>query len=410
MTSAGRRVLRGYSDLTVLRAGRLWTVYRAFDIGSSEWVVMRFIPAGSVQPYLLDELEAQVELLAGVAEHPNVERVRCLLRRSDGSATVVSDLCRESYGDRLSRERQLPLSAVVNAGLGVAAALDAVGEVGLIHRDVKPSRILLSRSGGVVLGGFGLAPLKLSTPGPAAAASVHTAPEVFEGADLSPAADVYSLCSTMYELLSGRPPFRAFDGEAPASLLLRIVGEPAPALRVAGVPLALADLIASGLSKDPGARPATALELARELSAVAGVGVGAAPAAPAAESARIVRDFLSNSTGNRAQNAPEAPVRPPGAPGVASPVSSGRNVLAPITAGRGEPPAARPGRSEEEAGDAGAASATAGDATAAPATAGETTAAPAIAAPATAGDTTGRDRTCESGGLPGPDHPAGDPP
>ena len=343
VTGRRRRVLRGYTDLTVLRSSRLWTLYRAFDIETSQWVAMRVIPVGAVQSYLFDELESEISALEAINDHPNVATILRFLRRNDGSATIVTELCRESYGDRLRRDGPLAAVEVARVASRVASGLDAAAREGLVHRDVRPSKILLARSGEVVVGGFGLARLELATRSADDPVSAHTAPEVFGGGAPSPAADVYSLCSTMYELLAGRPPFEAFDGEAPASLLLRIVGEPAPPLRVAGVPLPLANLIAKGLTKDPAGRPATATQFAQELSAIPldepqGPDTVMAPAAtPVSALAPQPRSTqpapIEPGLARRAAAASQQ-----SEPGVAAPIASARNVLAPITAGRGAPP------------------------------------------------------------------------
>jgi hypothetical protein len=91
---------------------------------------------------------------------------------------------------------------------------------------------------------------------------------MLEGHVLSPATDIYGLASTMYQLLTGLAPFAAFDNEAPASVILRIIRDPVRPLRSDLIPLALSDLLEASLAKDPEGRPASAVEFARALQEV----------------------------------------------------------------------------------------------------------------------------------------------
>ena len=345
MVARRRRVLRGYTDITVLRPGSLWTLYRAFDVETSEWVAMKVIPAGAVEEYLLDELAAEIDNLQPANAHPNVATTYRYLRRRDGSAAVVTELCRESWADRLDRDGTVPVTQAVRASRQAAAALSAVHSLGLMHRDVRPSRLLVSRSGATVVDGFGLSILRMATRTPNASVSPHAAPELFEGRSASPATDVYGLASTLFELISGHPAFETFDGDEPASLILRIIGRPAPALRAPGVPVALTDLILQAMAKDPQDRPASPEEFSAELSAIE-------RAVIQAEQDRFERTDKAVAASNDATVAPAEPgtiTRPTsvfedagsallGVEGARERSRSVRNVLTPLTAGRGAPP------------------------------------------------------------------------
>lgn len=330
-----RRVLRGYTDLTAIRSGRLGTLYRAFDVETSQWVAMRVIPAEAAEGYLLDELTDEVNALQPASHHPNLATIHRLLRRSDGSVALVTELCRGSFADARGMDGVVPVAEAVKAACEVAAGLEAVHALGMTHRDVRPSKLLVSRSGATVLEGLGLAVLGVATRTASTPVSPHGAPEIFEAKAASPATDVYGLASTLYELIHGRPAFEVFEGEAPASLILRIVGEPAPALRGPGVPLALSDLIARAMSKELGERPPTVQEFASELMSID------IPARPIHEiegvpvpgrAAKDQRTEEGQAGGAVAGSPPGAGVsaddtRPPT-----------RTVLTPLTAGRGAPP------------------------------------------------------------------------
>jgi len=326
-----RRVLRGYTDLTVIRSGRLWTLYQAFDVESSQWVAMRVIPAEAAESYLLDELTDEVNALQPVSRHPNLATIHRILRRRDGSVTLVTELCRGSFVDLHSAAGVVPVADAVKAAREAAQGLEAIHGLGLTHRDVRPSKLMVSRSGVTVLEGLGLAGLAVATRTASTPVSPHGAPEIFEAKAASPATDVYGLASALYELMHGRPAFEGYEGEPPASLILRIVGQPAPALRGPGVPLALSDLIARSMSKEPRDRPPTAKEFADELTRIE------LPSRHLHEVEEVPPPGRT-SHGQPAQGEPAraVAVSPAGAGADARPPI--RTVLTPLTAGRGAPP------------------------------------------------------------------------
>lgn len=294
---------------------------------------------------LLEELAAETASLQRVGPHPNIATPLRFLRRSDGSAVSVTELCRGSLADRatLRPDPTATLGRTVSTVAKVAAGLEAANQAGLLHRGVKPSRILITRPGEPVIEGFGLASLILAAGEASNPVSPHIAPEVFEGKELSPATDVYGLASTVYELLSGTAPFQVTGGDTPAELILRIVGTPAPPLHVPDVPLAVAELLAASLSKDPARRPADVAEFAAELTrsapATPGFGGDDTPAGepgpddPGTPSATVDTRGSGRTAGRPRQR---RPIPTPG-------TNHGRrNVLEPLTSGRGSfpPPSA----------------------------------------------------------------------
>lgn len=345
---AGRRkVIRGYTDLTVIRSGPLWTLYRAVDVETSKPVVMRVVRA-SIGTELLEDLAAETLRLQEAGPHPHIATPLRFLRRSDGSAVSVTELCRGSLADRatLRPDPAATIGRAVSTVTRVAGGLAAAHQAGLVHRGVKPSRILVTRGGDPVIEGFGLASLSIAAGEPGAHVGPHTAPEVFEGREPSPATDVYGLASTLYELLGGRAPFQVTGGDTPAEMILRIVGTPAPPLHVPDVPLALADLLLVSLSKDPVQRPAGAAEFADELarSAPAADLRDDTPAAtPAGEPGHS--ESRDSDPGDGGEGSGRLTAEPAGRwrarrPGrsPATTVYGRRNVLQPLTSGRGNLP------------------------------------------------------------------------
>ncbi|HTN86605.1 MAG TPA: serine/threonine-protein kinase, partial [Sorangium sp.] len=189
-------------------------------------------------------------------------------------------------------EGPLGVRDAARVGHGVAAALAAAHEKGLVHRDIKPSNIFLE-SGSVErvkLLDFGLARGKdapaVTRAGSLVGTPSYMAPEQVRGAGTPDArTDLFALGAVLFECLTGRAPFTGADTEA---VLVKILVERPPAVRELRplAPPALEALVARMLSKDPAGRPASAAEVARELAALlADRDLGAAPAAAAGDPA-----------------------------------------------------------------------------------------------------------------------------
>jgi hypothetical protein len=173
----------------------------------------------------------------------------------------------------LTREGPLPPDRVADIISPVASALDAAHRAGLVHRDVKPSNMLMDllpgRPAHVYLSDFGLAKAVASTSGVTATGSVlgtlaYMSPEQIGGRPLDGRADQYALACSAFELLAGAPPFRRDD---PAALLYAHVSESPPQLtsRRPGLPAAVDGVLSRALAKAPGDRYASCGQFADAL-------------------------------------------------------------------------------------------------------------------------------------------------
>jgi len=147
--------------------------------------------------------------------------------------------------------------------LGLAAA----HRRGVVHRDYKPENVLINGDGASKLTDFGIAARAGDSPIPAGTL-VYAPPEQFGGSPATPASDVYAATATFYECLTGRPPF---TGDTAERLLYQHLSQAVP---LEPVPEPLRPLVAAGLAKDPGDRPADGTALVAELRAVAGGAYG----------------------------------------------------------------------------------------------------------------------------------------
>lgn len=269
--SGAPSVLPGYSDLGEIGGGAFATVYSATETATGRRVALKILKLDTVHEHLIETFQHEIEALAKVSDHPNIVTLYRPMTTPDGRPVLVLELCKESLGERVRTHGALDPAEAVQVGVKIAGALETAHRNGFLHRDMKPQNILITQFGEAALADFGVAALQASaqaTAGVFGFTTLHAAPEILEGQSLSPATDVYGLASTMYQLLTGAAPFTAFENEAPASVILRILRDPVRPLRSDTVPIELSDLLEAALAKDPSFRPATAAEFARALQAV----------------------------------------------------------------------------------------------------------------------------------------------
>jgi serine/threonine protein kinase len=176
-----------------------------------------------------------------------------------------------SLAQRIEADGPLAPSEIRRLALHVAAGLDALHGKGLVHRDVKPSNIMLrADDGAAMVTDFGLAKGRaytvLTKPGQVVGTLDYLAPELIKGSTASPASDVYALGCTVYECVAGRPPFAA-KSVFQVGLAHLEEEPPDPAVDRDDVPYALAWAVLQALAKEPERRPPSAMAYARMVAA-----------------------------------------------------------------------------------------------------------------------------------------------
>ncbi|MEY9909438.1 serine/threonine protein kinase [Catenulispora sp. MAP12-49] len=257
----------GYSGTRVLGVGEAGRIDEAVHDASGDRVTITYLSEKLCSDEVFRErFRREAELLAGL-DHPNVVRVRGLA--ADGSALALVTDAVEGAALRRVLAISGPLSP--EAALTVLRAsllgLGAAGDIGVVHRDYQPSDVVVAPDGAVKVGGFGLA-VRTGAMMPAAGPPSYMAPELWEGAAPGPVSDIYAATATFYECLTGRVPYTA-----DSVFELQTMHRAAP-IPVAGIPAALAPLLALGLAKTPAERPATATAFLAELEAAAVVEFG----------------------------------------------------------------------------------------------------------------------------------------
>ncbi len=243
--------LLDYRLEAVVGRGGMGVVYRAYDPRLKRDVALKLLaPEYATDDRFRERFLSETERAASL-EHPNVIPIHDA-GEVDGQFYLAMRLA--DGGDLkmlLAGEQKLDPRRTVTICAQIADALDAAHAQGLVHRDVKPSNVLLDHRGHVYLSDFGLSRrLSEQAPGFEAGLSLGTpayvAPEQIEGKDADGRADQYSLACLLYECLTGRPPFHR---GSEAAVLFAHLEEPPPA-----APPGLEGVMRRALDKDPAAR------------------------------------------------------------------------------------------------------------------------------------------------------------
>jgi serine/threonine-protein kinase len=173
-----------------------------------------------------------------------------------------------SLARRLEVAGALDLDETVDLAAQLGRGLDALHAHGILHRDVKPSNVLLTGEGHAALADFGLARAgdwtRLTRDGQLLGTAQYLAPELIEGLEAAPASDLYSLGCVLYECATGRPPFTGRDA-AEVGFAHLSEEPPDPGILHPGLPAGVGEALLCALDKDPAMRPTSGTALARML-------------------------------------------------------------------------------------------------------------------------------------------------
>ncbi|GAA1995548.1 protein kinase domain-containing protein [Catenulispora subtropica] len=260
----------GYRDLVQIGYGGFSVVYRAVQESVDRAVAVKVLTVAGPDEDTRRRFDREVRLAGKLSGHPHVVTVLDTGTTASGRPFLAMDLYDGgSMKEWLGRRGTLTPAQAAAVGAKIADALAAAHELGVLHRDVKPNNILVSRYGEPALADFGVSCLLDSS----ASGSVldifspqHAAPELMTRGVPSVASDIYALASSLYELLMGRPPFGG-NGQDVRATMFRTVSEPAPRADCPGIP-GLADAIERAMAKEPHDRFPDAAAFARELRAL----------------------------------------------------------------------------------------------------------------------------------------------
>jgi eukaryotic-like serine/threonine-protein kinase len=284
MPLASGTKLGPYEIMAPVGAGGMGEVYRAVDTRLDRTVAIKILPAHlSEKPEALERFQREARAISQLS-HANICQLYDLGEQNGIHFIVMEFLEGETLGTRLTKGR-LPLELVLRYGAEIAEGLDQAHRSGVVHRDLKPGNIMLTRTGAKLLD-FGLAktaaPVMSQSSGLSATmTSPHIAhpltaegtvigtyqymsPEQIEGREADARSDIFSYGAVLYEMATGKRPFEGKSQVSVASAILEKDPEPISAHQPLAPP-ALQNIVQGALMKDPDSRWQSAADIARQL-------------------------------------------------------------------------------------------------------------------------------------------------
>jgi serine/threonine protein kinase len=262
-----------YRVIAPLGAGGMAAVYQAYQPGVDRYVALKILPRHLAQdPQFVARFQHEARVIASL-QHPHILPVFDFGEADGYTYLVMPFVAGGTLADTL-RGQPLPIAQVRRIIAELGDALDYAHSRGIVHRDVKPSNVLLDGRGNCLLTDFGIAKIvagtvQLTLPGGIIGTPAYMSPEQGQGAAVDPRSDIYALGVLLYELTTGRVPFTA---ETPLAIVLKHLHDPLPPPRTLNPSLseALERVILKALAKEPSDRFQTAAELARAVQAMTG--------------------------------------------------------------------------------------------------------------------------------------------
>jgi predicted Ser/Thr protein kinase len=299
-----------YRVAAPLGEGGMAAVYKAYQPGMDRYVALKILPRHfASDPQFVARFKQEAQVLAKL-QHPHILPVFDF-GEAEGYTYIVMPFIESGTLIDLLKGQPLPLQKIRRVTSQLGDALDYAHSRGLVHRDVKPSNVLLDERGNCLLTDFGLAKIvegsmNLTTSGAVLGTPAYMSPEQGLGQTPDGRSDIYSLGVILYEMATGRAPFKA---ETPMAVMIKHIHDPLPMPSTVNpqLPDSIERVILKAMSKESADRYATAAELVRAIQGAipegmedpAPVGAAAAPVAASTQTAvspsRPMRSILWRS-------------------------------------------------------------------------------------------------------------------
>ncbi len=276
-TSQGRELQVGdklgpYRIEDMLGEGGMGIVFRAVRESDGATVALKVLKDELRRDSVYQRRIAHEQRAAREVEHRHLVPIYDAGEVDGRQYLVMQYVPGRSLGDRIKAEGPLPLDEVLSVAAGVASGLGALHDHGLVHRDVKPSNVLIGVDGRTLLTDFGLAKGRaytvLTKPGQVMGTLDYLAPELIRGEPAGPASDIYALGCLVFECLAGKA---VFSGKGKLAVGIAHLEEqpPDPCENRVDVPSSLSWAVLQALEKDPARRPPSATAYATMLRVAA---------------------------------------------------------------------------------------------------------------------------------------------
>ncbi len=262
--------ITGFEILSVLGAGGMGIVYKARQMRLDRYVALKMIRAGAgARPGDLRRFEAEARAVAAI-DHPNIIKI-FEIDEHDGLPYFALEYVEGGSLARRIEGKPQPVDEAAQITEILARALDVTHRRGIIHRDIKPANILLGVDGTPKIADFGLVKRQEADSSQTRTGSIlgspsYMSPEQATGAEkVGPEADQYALGATLYEMLTGRPPFRGTSVLDTLDMVRKREPVP-PSQLLPRMPRDLETICLKCLQKDPARRYPDVAALAEDLA------------------------------------------------------------------------------------------------------------------------------------------------
>jgi serine/threonine-protein kinase PknK len=247
----------GLTGARVLGRGGFGTVYAVDEPEFGRTVAVKILRERLDGDALQRAFARECQAMGALSGHPHIVTVHRGGTTRHGQPYIVMDLM---SGGSLADRGALPWSEVLEIGVLLGGALETAHRHGILHLDLKPANVLMSRYGEPKLGDFGIARLPgiAETTGGVRVSPAYAAPERLADGTSTVRTDLYGFGATLFTLLTGTSAFGRDTPEELLVLLARIVRDPVPDLRPRGVPDAVCRAVERAMAKSPGERFASA--------------------------------------------------------------------------------------------------------------------------------------------------------
>jgi len=263
-------VIHGIEIREALGKGGMGVVYKGWDPELQRFAAVKMISEEALEDEAFVTRFRREARAASLVNHPNVARVYSAGKHEGRGYYVMEYVEGTTLAQLLDRQGQIPVSDCVRYLRQACEGLRAAHQAGVVHRDVKPSNLMLDKQGVLKIVDFGLArrmvgDARVTRAGAFVGSPAYISPEQARGEEVDHRSDIYSLGATCYHLLAGRPPYL---GDTPLATLAQHITAKLPSLaeRVPGIPPHLCTVIERMMAKDPGSRYQTYDDLFADLA------------------------------------------------------------------------------------------------------------------------------------------------
>lgn len=264
-------IIPGFSFVHILGAGGFADVFLYEQNMPRRQVAVKVLLSEVVNEGVRQMFQAEANLMASLSSHPSILTVHQASVASDGRPYIVTEVCSSALAQRYRRER-IPVPEVLRIAIRVASAVETAHRAGILHRDIKPTNILLTAYGHPVLADFGIASTlgALVNDDSVGLSIPWSSPEVLlDETPGSIGSEVWSLAATVYSLLAGRSPFE-IEGEENSSsdLVSRITRARFAPIERDDLPASLERILRTAMARRERDRHSTVFEFIEELREV----------------------------------------------------------------------------------------------------------------------------------------------